>query len=135
MLSYQQARELVIARVQSISATPAAESVPLSQSLGRVLAGEIRSDRDYPPFDRSIRDGYAIRSADAHLGAHLRCIGELKAGDAPSVSVAPGTCVQIMTGAAIPDGADAVIMVEHTAREGHDVQVERSLTPGQHVVR
>ncbi len=135
MLSYQQARELVIARVQSICETPATESEPLSQSLGRVLSEEIRSDRDYPPFDRSVRDGYAVRSADTHPGAHLRCIGELKAGDAPSVSVAPGTCVQIMTGAAMPDGADAVIMIEHTSREGHDVQVERSLTPGQHVVR
>jgi len=135
MLSYQQARELVIARVQSISATPAAESVPLSQSLGRVLAGEIRSDRDYPPFDRSVRDGYAVRSADTYPGAHLKCIGELKAGDAPSVSVAPGTCVQIMTGAAMPDGADAVIMIEHTAREGDDVKLDRSLTAGQHVVR
>ncbi len=117
MLSYQRARELVISGVQSICETPATESVPLSQSLGRVLAGEIRSDRDYPPFDRSIRDGYAVRSADTQPGAHLRCIGELKAGDAPSMSVAPGTCVQIMTGAAMPDGGDAVIMIEHTSRE------------------
>src|SRR5882762_3681817 len=129
MLSYQQARELVIARVQSISATPAAESVPLSQSLGRVLADEIRSDRDYPPFDRSVRDGYAVRAADTHPGARLKCIGELKAGDTPTVSVAPGTCIQIMTGAAMPDGADAVIMIEHTAREGNNVQVDRALAP------
>src|SRR5260221_10089295 len=135
MLSYQQARELVIARVQSICETPATESEPLSQSLGRVLSEEIRSDRDYPPFDRSIRDGYAIRFADAHLGAHLRCIGELKAGAAPSISVAPATCVQIMTGAPMPDGADAVIMIEHTSRESDDVKLDRSLTPGQHVVR
>src|SRR5258708_18203280 len=135
MLSYQRARELVIARVQSILGTPAAESVPLSQSLGRVLSDEICSDRDYPPFDRSIRDGYAVRSTDTHPGAHLRCIGELKAGDAPSVSVAPGTCVQIMTGAAMPDGADAVIMIEHTSRDRDDVQLDRAIAPGQHVVR
>src|SRR6266404_9894943 len=135
MIPYQQAREQVISRVQSLYVAPATETVPLSQSLGRVLAGEIRSDRDYPPFDRSVRDGYAVRAVDTNPGAHLRCIGELKAGDAPSVPVAPSTCVQIMTGAAIPDGADAVIMIEHTSRDGDNVQLDRALSPGQHVVR
>src|SRR5258708_36625270 len=89
MLSYQRARELVIARVQSILGTPAAESGPLSQSLGRVLSDGICSDRDYPPFDRSIRDGYAVRSTDTHPGPHLRCIGEFKAGHAPPRPLAP----------------------------------------------
>jgi len=135
MISYQDARELVIARVRGIAGAPLSESVPLREALGRVLAREILSDREYPPFDRSIRDGYAVRAAVTKPGARLRCIGELKAGDAPSISAAAGTCVQIMTGAALPDGADAVVMVEYTSREGDTVQFDRAVKVGQHVVR
>src|SRR5258707_14536231 len=135
MLSYQQARELVISRVQAIAGTLATESVPLGQSLGRVLAKDVLSDRDYPPFDRSIRDGYAVRAADTRPGAQLKCIGELKAGDTPSVSVSANSCIQIMTGAALPDGADTVVMIEHTSREGDSVTLDRAVKNGQHVVR
>jgi molybdopterin molybdotransferase len=135
MLSYQQAREIVIWRLEAIPRTPATESVPLREAMSRALARDILSDRDYPPFDRSIRDGYAVRSADSQTGARLRCIGELKAGDTPTTSVAPGTCIQIMTGAALPDGADAVIMIEHTSRQGDTIQLDRAVKPGQHVVR
>jgi molybdopterin molybdotransferase len=135
MLSYQKARELVIAKLATGSRMPATESVPLSEALGRVLARDVLSDRDYPPFDRSIRDGYAVRAADTEPGARLRCVGELKAGDTPTTAVQPGTCVQIMTGAALPPGADAVIMIEHTSREGDAVQLDRAIKPGQHVIR
>jgi len=135
MLSYQQAREVVITRVKSLVLTSASETIALQDSLGRVLAREIRSDRDYPPFERSIRDGYAVRSTDTVPGAKLRLIGELKAGDTPAVAVTPGTCIQIMTGAALPNGADAVIMVEHTSCDGDSIQVDRQIKLGQHVVR
>jgi molybdopterin molybdotransferase len=139
MISYQEAREKVIARVREIARGAQTESVPLREAVGRVLAREIASDRAYPPFDRSIRDGYAVRAADTQPGARLLCIGEIKAGDAPSISVAAGTCVQIMTGATLPEGADAVVMVEHTVREtvreGDTVQIDRVVKPGQHVVR
>jgi molybdopterin molybdotransferase len=135
MLSYQQARKTVISRMRLVSRTPSSEAVPLRESLHRILAQDIVGDRDYPPFDRSIRDGYAVRAADTHPGAHLKCIGELRAGDAPSISVAHGICIQIMTGAPLPDGADAVIMVEHTSRDGDVVQLDRAIKPGQHVVR
>jgi molybdopterin molybdotransferase len=135
MLTYQQARETVIGRVQAIPRTPATESIPLCEAISRVLAREILSDRDSPPFDRSIRDGYAVRSAETHSGARLKCIGELKAGDSPSMPVTPGACIQIMTGAALPDGADAVIMIEHTSRDDHTVHLDRGVEPGQHVVR
>src|SRR6266567_5283420 len=118
MIGYREARELVIARVTRLAGVLQTESVPLREALGRVLSHDIVSDRDYPPFDRSIRDGYAVRAADSQTGARLRCIGELKAGDTPTTSVAPGICIQIMTGAALPDGADAVIMIEHTSRQG-----------------
>jgi molybdopterin molybdotransferase len=135
MLTYQQARESVIARLQALSLEPAIESIPLRESLSRVLARDIQSDRDYPPFDRSIRDGYAVRAADTQPGARLRCIGELRAGDSPCISVMPGTCIQIMTGAPLPQGADAVIMIEHTSREGDTVELDRVIRSGQHVVR
>ena len=108
--------------------------VPLREAVGRVLAREILSDREYPPFDRAIRDGYAVRAADTGAGARLRCVGELRAGDTPTVSVETGTCVQIMTGAALPQGADAVVMVEHSSRKGDLVQLDRAVRSGQHVV-
>jgi molybdopterin molybdotransferase len=111
------------------------EIVALSDSLGRVLANEVRADRPYPPFDRSIRDGFAVRSAEVAPGAKLKCTGELKAGDTPQISVAPGTCVQIMTGAAVPQGADAVVMIEHTRVEGDTIIFDRGIEPGQHIVK
>ena len=134
MLSFQQARDLVISRVTSLARESQTESVQLLQARGRVLAQDILADRDYPPFNRSIRDGYAVRSSDSQPGATLRCIGELKAGDTPGVVVEPGSCVQIMTGAPLPPGADAVIMVEHTQRSADDVTLDRAVQPGQHVV-
>jgi molybdopterin molybdotransferase len=134
MLPYQQAREMVISRIRALPRIAAIESVPLREALHRILAQEIASDRDYPPFDRSIRDGYAVRAADTHPGAQLKCIGELKAGDAPTIHVASGTCIQIMTGAPLPDGADAVIMIEHTLRDGDTIRLDHAIKPGQHVV-
>ena len=135
MLSYQQARELIISRLAALSLKPQTQSVRLEDSLGRILAQEICADRPYPPFDRSIRDGFAVRAADISPGAKLKCIGELKAGDTPQISVASGTCVQIMTGAAVPHGADAVVMIEHTRAEGDAIVFDRPIEPGQHIVK
>jgi molybdopterin molybdotransferase len=135
MLSYQQARELVVATVKRLGGVVETESVPLREALRRVLAHDLVSDRDYPPFDRSIRDGYAVRAADTHPNAQLNCVGELKAGDTPSISVSAGSCIQIMTGAPLPAGADAVVMIEHTSREGDSVTLDRAVQSGQHVVR
>jgi molybdopterin molybdotransferase len=134
MLSYQQAREMVISRLAALMREPRTESVPVLAAQGRILAEDILADRDYPPFDRSIRDGYSVRAADTHPGATLHCIGELKAGDTPSTTVPSGTCIQIMTGAALPPGADAVIMIEHTQRNADTVTLDRAVQPRQHVV-
>src|SRR5215471_7854076 len=136
MRTFEEARK-DIARELGILAHPDAlkhEIVSLANSLGRTLAQEIRADRAYPPFDRAIRDGFAVRAADVAPGAKLKCIGELKAGDTPEISVAPGTCVQIMTGAAVPKGADAVVMIEHTRTEGDAIIFDRAIDPGQHIV-
>jgi len=108
--------------------------VSVWDALGLVLAQEVRTDREYPPFDRSTRDGYALRSKEAVPGAQLKCIGEIKAGDTVKEALAAGTCLQIMTGAAVPAGADAVVMIEHTTREGDLVRFERAVEPGQNIV-
>ena len=134
MLSYQEAREVVIQRVSALRKTISAERVPLSMALGQVLAERVLADRDYPPFDRSTRDGYAVHAGDVSPGVTLPCLGELKAGDRSAKRLAPGTCVQIMTGAAAPPGADAVVMIEHTSRDGDRVTFQRDASSGQNIV-
>jgi molybdopterin molybdotransferase len=134
MLTYEQARQCVIEKIQAGRNPRAPQTVSVWQALGRVLAQEVKSDRDYPPFHRSTRDGYAVHAADATPGAAQRCAGEIKAGDAVTSSLAPGTCVQIMTGAAVPEGADAVVMIELTRRSGDLVTFERATQPGQCIV-
>ncbi|MBS1840020.1 MAG: molybdopterin molybdotransferase MoeA [Acidobacteria bacterium] len=136
MRTFEEARR-DITRELGLIAHPGAlkyESVSLRNSLGRVLVNEIRADRLYPPFDRSLRDGYAVRASDVAPNAKLKLIGELKAGDTPQISVAPGTCVQIMTGAAVPQGADAVVMIEHTRSEADTIVFDRPALAGQHIV-
>jgi molybdopterin molybdotransferase len=122
MLSYTEARQKVIEVTGRIHYTPRRESVELSQAFGRVLAEAVHADRDYPPFDRATRDGFAVRAADAAApGAQLQCIGEIRAGGEFEGAVGAGECVEIMTGAAVPPGADAVVMVEHTKREANRI--------------
>ena len=91
------------------------ESVPLEAAQGRVLATEVRANRDQPPFDVSAMDGYALRSADLATGtAVLTVLEDIKAGDRPRCRVEAGECARIMTGAPVPPGADAVLRVEDT---------------------
>ena len=134
MLSFADARQLVIRKVAERAGSRPAVSLPVSDALGFVLAQEIRADREYPPFDRSTRDGYAVRSSEAAPGASLRCVGEIKAGDTVASPLASGTCVQIMTGAGVPAGADAVVMIEFTRRGGETVSYDRPTEPGQNIV-
>jgi len=134
MLTYEQARNKVVEQVGKRKGPPATAVVSVWDALGLVLAQEVQADREYPPFDRSTRDGYAVRSKEATPGAQLKCVGEIKAGDTVREASAPGTCLQIMTGAAVPAGADAVVMIEHTSREGDVVRFERAAQPGQNIV-
>jgi molybdopterin molybdotransferase len=135
MLPYTEARAKVIAAVRAAASVPAREALPLAEAQGRIVAERIAADRDYPPFDRSTRDGFAARAADlARLPATLAVIGEIKAGDAFAGRVAPGQCAQIMTGAAVPPGADSVVMVEHTQPAGAQVRFERPVERGQNIV-
>jgi len=134
MLTYEQARNKVIEEVGTKRGPRAIASVSVWDALGFVLAQEVRTDREYPPFDRSTRDGYAVRSKDVAASSELKCVGEIKAGDTVREALASGTCVQIMTGAAVPAGADAVVMIEHTQREGDLVRFERAAHAGQNIV-
>jgi molybdopterin molybdotransferase len=115
---------------------PAAEIMSLEEVRGRVLAEDVLADRDLPPFHRAIRDGYALRAADLKaLPAILRCVGEVAAGQHLEGKVDPGQCVGIMTGAPLPVGTDAVVMVEHTQCLGEHIEIQRSVQPWQNVVR
>src|SRR4051812_42842649 len=116
---------------------PRAE-VPLRDALGLVLADDVVSSEQVPPFANTAMDGYAVRAADT-AGAspespvRLRVVDELPAGRAPHRPVRDGEAIRIMTGAPLPDGADAIVMVERTRVEGHDVLIERAAQLGEHV--
>ena len=110
---------------------PPVETVALEAAAGRVLAAPIRADRDYPARDRSVRDGYAVRAID--LPGTLDIIGEVRAGESFTAEIGPRQAVEIMTGAPIPRGADAVVMIEHTSREDSRVTAAQPATTGQFI--
>jgi len=116
------------------------ESLNLLTARGRVLAEDIVADRDFPPFSRATRDGYAVCAADVKsVPAPLEVIGEIKAGDSAessrrSLTLNRGQAVAIMTGAALPSGADAVVMVEYTKASGNKVEIQRSVKNGENFV-
>jgi molybdopterin molybdotransferase len=132
-LSVAAAQQCVLESVAAFGA----EQVKLEQSLGRVLAEEVRANRDQPPYDISAMDGYALRSADlAGVPATLEIIEDIKAGDMPTKTLAPGQCARIMTGAPMPQGADAVIRVEDTeALADNRVQINLAVKPGNDIRR
>jgi len=134
MLSYAEARACVIEQTRNAARRGPTFTKNVNDALGDVLAREVRNDREYPPFDRSTRDGYAVRSAEAVAGAHLKCVGEIKAGDTVTQPLPANACIQIMTGAALPAGADAVVMIEFTQRAGDTVTFQRATNAGQNFV-
>ena len=131
LLTVAQARERILDRVAALDS----ETVALTEARGRVLAEEIRSERDVPPFANSAMDGYAVRARDvaqasAAQPVRLRVLGEIRAGAAPPGSVQPQTALRIMTGAMIPDGSDAVVRVEDTAEHDGTVDVRVPVAAG-----
>jgi molybdopterin molybdotransferase len=134
-LSVEEARELVLGRCSRLSA----ENVGLLDALGRVLAADIIADIDIAPFDNSAMDGFAVRAADTTDASgegpvRLGVVDEIAAGATPNVRVEPGEAARIMTGAPMPGGADAVVMVEYTSEpDVGAVLVERTATPGENV--
>lgn len=117
------------------------ERLPLGEAGGRVVATDVVSPLDVPPFDRAAMDGYAVIAADTFGASRyaprvLRCLGRVYTGELPHAQVEPGTCVEVATGAPLPDGADAVVMVEETERgPGDEVRIFTPVYPGQHISR
>lgn len=125
--------------VQKIAPLPGYEEVPLEDALHRVLARDIPADIDIPGFDRSTVDGYAVAAAETigaseAIPAMLQCRGHVGMGSADAESVSPGSCLYVPTGGALPAGADAVTMIEHTEQVGDDILVHRPVAPGENVV-
>jgi molybdopterin molybdotransferase len=122
---------MVLDQVRSHLPEPRWERIALEDAAGRVLAETLAADRDAPPFDRSMRDGYAVRAAD--LPGALSVIGEVRAGSLFRGSVGERQAVEIMTGAPVPDGADAVVMLEHARLRNGSVEIERDAETGQNI--
>ncbi len=130
-LSVTNAQQCILESVNKLDI----ETVGLEQSLGRVLAEDVRANRDIPPYDVSAMDGYALCSADlAKIPATLKIVEDIKAGDMPSKQVGAGQCARIMTGAPMPRGADTVIRVEDTdvVSDG-SVQINVKVKPGNDI--
>jgi len=126
LLPVDEARARMLAKIAALPA----ETVALTQSIGRVLAEDVTAVRDQPPFRASAMDGWALRSADAP--GRLRIAGESAAGHGYERPLAAGEAVRIFTGAAVPEGADTVVIQEDATREGEGVAVPAS-PPGANV--
>ncbi len=127
-LTFEQARACVIEQLRKRRKNFSVERIATLDAAGRVLAEPISADRDYPELPRSARDGFAVRAED--LPGELAVIGEVRAGEIFHGAIGPGQAVEIMTGAPLPDGADAVVMVEHTERDGDRVRIARTHASG-----
>jgi molybdopterin molybdotransferase len=136
ILTFEQARHLVEQHAATLRPR-GKELVELLDSPGQILAEPVLADRNFPPFPRATRDGYAVRAADlAQLPATLAVIAEIKAGatvDA-SLKVESGQAAAIMTGAPAPPGCDAVVMVEYTSRNGDQVTITKGIAAGDNIV-
>ena len=137
LLSFAEAR--LAAETYALTLSPTEpELTNLLDAVGLVLAEDLLADRDFPPFPRATRDGYAVRAADVQsIPAQLRNVGLIKAGasnENSAVSIGPRECVEIMTGAPVPASVDAVVMVEYTQSLGDKVSVSRGVKPGENVV-
>lgn len=129
MLTVDEALRAVLGRAVTL---PDREG-PIDSALGCVLAEDVAADLDLPPFDKALVDGYAIRASDVTAtGRRLRVGEEITAGRVPSRALAAGEAAVIMTGAPLPPGADAVVMIERTRRDGMEVVFEEGpIAPGQ----
>jgi len=130
-LTFSEARETVLRTVRAGRTLPAVEEAALDAAAGRILAEDIAADRDTPALPRSVRDGFAVRAID--LPGELEVIGEVRAGGRFAGVVGKGQAVEIMTGAPVPEGADAVVMVEHTRRANGRVSIDRAAEPQQFI--
>ncbi len=134
--SYDEAAAIVSAYAAGLARHPATERVELEHAAGRILARVLHADRDQPPFPRSTRDGFACRAAEASAHKQLTVAGSIHAGQPPAGPLPKGAAWEIMTGAAVPSGADAVAMLEHVEREGSAIRLaaHRTIESGENIV-
>ena len=137
VLSFEDARRAVEQQAE-FSPLIATESLDILDAAGRVLSEALFADRNLPPFPRSTRDGYAVRASEvADVPATLALIGEIRAGESPEkilTEIGAGQAASIMTGAPVPFGADAVVMVEYTAQQGAQVRINKRVAAGENIV-
>lgn len=137
IVDFEEALQLVLEKARSAVNPRQAEQIPLLEARGRVLATPLLADRDQPPFDRSTRDGFAMRAKDCSTEKSLQIIGQVRAGEIWSgPPLGPCQAIEIMTGAPLPSGSDAVLMVEHAERSGNSLtpHLLRTLTAGENIV-
>ncbi|HIP63241.1 MAG TPA: molybdopterin biosynthesis protein, partial [Archaeoglobus profundus] len=136
LISLDEAKKRLFSAVKIVQKV---EEVPLTEAYGRVLAEDYYSEVDIPPFDRATMDGYAVKAEDT-FGAEednpveLKVIGKVEAGEVPNVEVEKGTAVEISTGAVIPKGANAVVMVEYTSRKNDSILIYKPVPPGANIM-
>ncbi|OGR75956.1 MAG: hypothetical protein A2X32_10190 [Elusimicrobia bacterium GWC2_64_44] len=131
MITFEEAISAVLKNARALPP----ETVRLEESVGRALAGDVRSALDMPPFDKSAVDGYAVRAEAVRPGAELGSMGLIQAGDVFGGKVPAGACVKIMTGAPVPPGADAVVMVEETSEKDGLVRFSSGIKKGANIAR
>lgn len=134
MIEVPDARAIVLEHCARLKPEPTAL---MSAALGQVLAEDVTSDIDSPPFDKSMMDGYAVNTADVPGGfGVLRLSGQITAGDGTPQTLHTATAIRIFTGAPIPIGADAVVMQERASVHGNDVEInDKSITKGRNIIR
>ncbi|MDC4206148.1 MAG: molybdopterin molybdotransferase MoeA [Candidatus Manganitrophus sp.] len=136
MISVEEAQKIILAEIRRMGT----ERVLLSNALGRVLSEDLLSALDHPPWDTSAMDGYAVRWNDT-VGASrtnprtLKIIEEIPAGTLPQKKIEPGEASKIMTGAPVPEGAEAIVKVEETERHGDQVKIFEAADDGDFIRR
>ena len=148
LLPPDEARDLMLSHLSNPIID--SESIDVSSSLGRVLTEDILAPHPLPDFQRTTVDGYAVRAGDTHgasdsLPAYLTLIGEVPMGDAPIFEIGAGQCALIHTGGMLPNGADAVVMLEYTQQTSevskgfgsllHEIEIFRAVADGENVIR
>ena len=131
MITFEEAMHAVFKHARQL---PAART-RIEDAVGRVLLEDIRSGLEMPPFNKAAVDGYAVRAADLAKNRELRCRGLIQAGDIFKGKVRPGECVKIMTGAPVPAGADAMVMVEYTSEQDGFVNFGEGIKKGANIAR
>jgi len=131
MFEFEEARRIVIDTVRPLAHVTKTDLIPLEEAHGRILAEVVRAERDYPALERSLRDGFAVKAKDVPGSLVVR--GEVRAGEEEKAPLRDGEALEIMTGAPVPAGADAVVMVEHVSRDGDKVTIDRGADVGQFI--